>query len=55
MNSGAGHAESLDRSLRDLLTLDDLPPVPGDEDMPEGRAVTAAFGALWDAVHAARP
>jgi hypothetical protein len=55
VNTGFTHAESLDRSLRDLLTLDDLPPVPADEDMPEGRAVTAAFGALWDAVHASRP
>jgi hypothetical protein len=55
VNTGFTHAESLDRSLRDLLTIDDLPPVPGDEDMPEGRAVTAAFGALWDAVHAGRP
>jgi hypothetical protein len=55
VNTGFEHAESLDRSLRDLLTLDDLPPVPAGEDAPEGRAVTAAFGALWDAVHAARP
>lgn len=55
VNTGFEHAESLDRSLRDLLTLDDLPPVPTDESMPEGRAVTAAFGALWDVVHANRP
>ena len=55
VNTGFTHAESLDRSLRDLLTLDDLPPVPANDDMPEGRAVTAAFGALWDAVHAGRP
>jgi hypothetical protein len=55
VNTGFTYAESLDRSLRDLLTLDDLPQVPGDDNMPEGRAVTAAFGALWDAVHAGRP
>jgi hypothetical protein len=55
VNTGFEHAESLDRSLRDLLTLDDLPPVPANDDTAEGRAVTAAFGALWDAVHSARP
>jgi hypothetical protein len=55
VNTGFTHAESLDRSLRDLLTFDELPQVPGDEDMPAGRAVTAAFGALWDSVHAGRP
>jgi hypothetical protein len=55
VNSGFTHAESLDRSLRELLTREDLPPVPADEDMPEGRPVRAAFGALWDAVHASRP
>jgi hypothetical protein len=53
--SGFAHAESLDRSLRDLLTLDELSPVPAEDDMSEGRAVTAAFGALWDAVHTGRP
>ena len=56
VNAGVAHAESLDRSLRQLLTLDDLPPVPPEDDAPAGdRAVTIAFGALWDAVHAARP
>jgi hypothetical protein len=55
VNSGFTHAESLDRSLRELLTLDDLPAVPAGAEMPEGRAVTAAFGALWDTVHAGRP
>jgi hypothetical protein len=55
VNTGFAHAESLDRSLRELLTLDDLPLVPAEDDMTEGRAVTAAFGALWDAVHAGRP
>jgi hypothetical protein len=55
VNTGFEHAESLDRSLRVLLTLDDLPPVPADGDTAEGRAVTAAFSALWEAVHAGRP
>lgn len=55
VNTGFTHAESLDQSLRELLTLDDLPPVPAGADMPEGRAVTSAFGALWDAMHAGRP
>jgi len=55
VNSGFAHAESLDRSLRDLLTLDELPPVPAGDETAEGRAVTAAFGALWNAVHAGRP
>lgn len=55
VNDSFAHAESLDHSLRELLTLDDLPPVPAGEETPEGRAVTAAFGALWDAVHAGEP
>jgi hypothetical protein len=55
VNIGFAHAASFDRSLHELLTLDDLTPVPAEHDMPEGRAVTAAFGALWDAVHAGRP
>jgi hypothetical protein len=55
VNSGFAHAASLDRSLRDLFTLDDLPPVAADEGTAEGRAVTSAFGALWDAVHSGRP
>jgi hypothetical protein len=55
VNTGFTHAESLDRSLRELLVLDDLPPVPAGEGLSEGQAVTAAFGALWDAMHAGRP
>ena len=55
VNRGFAHAESLDRSLRELLSLDDLAAVPAGEEMPEGRAITAAFGALWDTVHAGRP
>jgi hypothetical protein len=55
VNTGSAYAESLDRSLRDLLTLDDLPPLPADDGMPEGRAVREAFGALWNVVHAGRP
>jgi hypothetical protein len=55
VNVGFAHAEWLDRSLRELRMLDELPPVPPDDDVPAGRAVTNAFGALWDAVHAGRP
>jgi hypothetical protein len=51
VNDSFAHAESLASSLRELLTLDNLPAVPASEDMAEGRAVTAAFAALWDAIH----
>jgi hypothetical protein len=55
VNESFAHAELLDRSLRELRMLDELPSVPPDDEVPAGRAVTDAFGALWDALHAGRP
>jgi hypothetical protein len=55
VNDGFAHAELLDRCLRELRMLDDLPSVPPDDDVPAGHAITDAFGALWNALHAGRP